>query len=98
MKTAFHNLAPDGTRVPVRFDGQELLLLEGANLAAALLEAGVSRVRRSPVSGAARGPFCMMGACFDCLVVMGGVSQQACMLEVSAGMDIAPGKGPRDEG
>jgi len=63
MKTAFHNLVPNGTRVPVRFDGQVLLLLEGTNLAAALLEVGVSRIRRSPVSGAARGPFCMMGPC-----------------------------------
>ena len=98
MKTAFRNLAPNGPRVPVRFDGLDLLLPDGANLAAALLEAGVSQVRRSPVSGAPRGPFCMMGACFDCLVVLDGVTRQACMLEVAAGMDIAPGKGPRDAG
>jgi len=98
MKTAFHNLAPGGTRVRVRFDGQELLVLDGTNLAAALLEVGVSHFRRSPVSGAARGPFCMMGACFDCLVVLDGVTRQACMLEVSAGMDIAPGKEPRNDG
>lgn len=98
MKTAFHSLTPNGTRVPLRFDGQELLVLEGINLAAALLEVGVSQFRRSPVSGAGRGPFCMMGACFDCLVVLDGVTRQACMLEVMAGMDIAPGKGPRDDG
>jgi len=98
MKTAFRNLAPNGARVPVRFDGQELLLLDGVNLAAALLEVGVSQFRRSPVSGAARGPFCMMGACFDCLVVLDGVTRQACMLTVAAGMEITPGKGPHDAG
>lgn len=97
MKTAFRNLSPDGPRVPVRFDGQELLLHDGANLAAALLEAGVTRFRRSPVSAAPRGPFCMMGACFECLVVLDGTTRQACMLEVTAGMEIAPGKGPQHD-
>jgi predicted molibdopterin-dependent oxidoreductase YjgC len=73
----------------VRFDGQDLLLTDGVNLAAALLEAGVIRFRQTPFSGAPRGPFCMMGACFDCLVLIDGVSRQACMTEVTEGMDIA---------
>lgn len=31
----------------------------------------------------------MMGACFDCLVEIDGVTRQACMTEVAAGMTIS---------
>ena len=65
-----------------------LSLPEGANLAAALLAAGVGVFRHTPVSGAPRGPFCMMGACFDCLVEIDGVVRQACMIEVTEGLQI----------
>jgi predicted molibdopterin-dependent oxidoreductase YjgC len=78
----------DMPRVPVTFDGQQLDLPEGQNLAAALLAVGVRSFRRTPVSGAPRAPFCMMGACFDCLVEIDGVTRQACMIEVSAGLVI----------
>ena len=77
-----------GPRVPVTFDGRALHLPDGANLAAALLAAGVDVFRQTPVSGAPRGPFCMMGACFDCLVEIDGVVRQACMVEVAAGLAI----------
>jgi predicted molibdopterin-dependent oxidoreductase YjgC len=79
----------DSRRVRIHFDGQPLDVAEGANLAAALLAAGVTGFRHTPVSGAPRGPYCMMGACFDCLVEIDGVVRQACMLEVSEGMRIA---------
>jgi len=78
-----------GLKVRIVFDGQLLELTEGANLAAALLAAGVQVFRQTPVSGAPRAPFCMMGACFDCLVEIDGVTRQACMLEVVDGMEIA---------
>ncbi len=83
----FLDLAPDAApRVSVRFDGQDYALPEGANLAAALLAAGVRSFRETPVSGAPRAPFCMMGACYDCLVEVDGVTRQACMIEVSDGL------------
>ena len=89
MKTASPFLElEDPFRVRVTFDGVALDLPEGANLAAALLAAGVDRFRRTPVSGAPRGPFCMMGACFDCLVEIDGVVRQACMIEVCEGMTV----------
>ncbi|MFK7937885.1 MAG: (2Fe-2S)-binding protein [Roseovarius sp.] len=89
MKPAspFHELA-DAPRVDVSFDGQTLSLPDGSNLAAALLAAGVGVFRHTPVSGAPRAPFCMMGACFDCLVEVDGVVRQACMLNVSEGLQI----------
>ncbi|MEW9922389.1 (2Fe-2S)-binding protein [Marimonas sp. MJW-29] len=90
MKTASPFLELEtGPRVEVSFDGATLSLPEGANLAAALLAAGVGTFRTTPVSGAPRGPFCMMGACFDCLVEIDGVLRQACMIEVAAGMQIS---------
>ncbi len=82
----FLDLDEDTRASAVWFDGAELRLPEGANLAAALLAAGVVHV--SPYAGLGRtaGPFCMMGACFDCLVEIDGVTRQACMIEVSEGL------------
>ena len=85
-RALFRDLSPDAPRVSVSLDGQALDLPEGANLAAALLGAGVTVFRATPVSGAPRGPFCMMGACFDCLIEVGGVTRQACMMQVSDGL------------
>ncbi|WP_207209842.1 (2Fe-2S)-binding protein [Tropicimonas sp. IMCC6043] len=90
MKTdsAFLELE-DSPRVAVWFDGAELELPEGANLAAALLAAGVGVFRHTPVSSEPRGPFCMMGACFDCLVEIDGIVRQACMTEVVEGLRVS---------
>ena len=69
MKTVspFLELNP-APRVDVTFDDAVFSLPQGVNLAAALLAAGVDVFRHTPVSGAPRAPFCMMGACFECLV------------------------------
>jgi len=74
--------------VTVRFGSTELSLPRGENLAGALLVAGVIAFRHTPLSGAPRGPFCMMGACYDCLVEIDGVNRQACMLQVTEGLQI----------
>ncbi len=60
----------------------------GASLAAALLAAGIRRLRRSPRTGAPRGAFCMMGVCQECLVRIDGRQEQACLTRVVAGMSI----------
>lgn len=96
MKPAFRDTAPEGTRVTVRVDGRELALREGANLAAEMLAAGVMPFRRTPVSGAPRGPFCMMGACFDCLIEVEATTRQACLMEVTAGLEIILPSGRRN--
>jgi len=88
----------DGPRVPVTLDGQRVDLREGENLAAALLAAGLRSFRRTHVSGAPRAPFCMMGACFDCLVEIDGVVQQACMRVVERDLEITrPGDAAAQE-
>ena len=83
--------------VDIWFNDQPLSVPGGRSVAAALLASGVSRFRATPVSGAPRAPFCMMGACFECLVEIDGVpSRQSCMVEVKAGMRIHSQEGARD--
>ena len=91
MKTAspFRELESTGDRVRVQFEDRALLLRRGGNLAAELLCAGVTPLRHTPVSSAPRNPYCMMGACFDCLVEIDGVRRQACMIEVEADMIVS---------
>lgn len=83
--------------VALRLEGREIQAREGDTLAVALLAAGVDAFRRTPVSGAARAPLCMMGACFECLVeVDGRPNQQACVVVVRDGMQVRLQQGARD--
>ena len=93
----FARLPDVGTAdVPVTIDGAPFAACAGDTVAAALLAAGCLAFRATPVTGAARGPFCMMGACFDCLVTIDGrPNQQACMIAVAPGMRIETGQGAR---
>ncbi|MCL4189064.1 MAG: (2Fe-2S)-binding protein [Rhodobacteraceae bacterium] len=82
-------LAGTGTAVRFSFEGMAVEASAGDTVAAALLAAGHRNLRASAVSGAPRGPYCLMGACFDCMVSIDGVAgRQACMTEVAPGMDV----------
>ena len=86
---------------PIRFlfEGEEVSAFEGESLAAALLAAGVRDFRETAVGGAPRGPYCMMGVCFDCLLVVDGEPNvQACMVEAREGMRVARQSGARAPG
>ena len=69
--------APDRIRnqVTFTFDGTPVTASTGDSVAAALLAAGIRICRTTPVSGASRGPYCMMGVCFDCLVTIDGLDR-----------------------
>ncbi|SAK83325.1 NAD(FAD)-dependent dehydrogenase [Caballeronia temeraria] len=83
--------------IEIWFNDEPLTVPAGRSVAAALLASGVSRFRATPVSGAPRAPYCMMGACFECLVEIDGVpSRQSCMVEVKAGMRVRSQEGARD--
>jgi predicted molibdopterin-dependent oxidoreductase YjgC len=83
----FRLLADAPEQVVVELDGVEVSVPAGVSVAAALLYLGRIPTRHSPVTGGARAPFCMMGACFECLVEIDGVSnQRACQRQVEAGM------------
>ena len=76
--------------VAITIDGVPFTARAGDTVAAALLASGRLACRTTPVTGAARGPFCMMGACFDCLVTVDDrPNQQGCAIAVAAGMRVA---------
>ena len=80
-------LPDDATGVEITIDGAPFVAREGDSVAAALLASGVT-IFRTTFSGTPRGPLCMMGACFECLVTIDGASKQACMTQVSPGMAV----------
>jgi len=78
-----------GTTVTVVINGAPFSAPLGCTAAAALLLAGAVPSRTTPVSGAPRAPYCMMGACFECLAEIDGApNQQACLVPVVEGMRI----------
>jgi hypothetical protein len=82
---------PDLAEAPIRFtfDGRPFAGRRGDTVAAALLAAGLAVCRTTPVSGAPRGPYCMMGVCFECLVTINDVgNRQACLVPLEAGMRV----------
>lgn len=82
--------------VTIHFEGRPIVACEGDSVAAALLAAGHSVTRTTPVSGAERGPFCMTGVCFDCLLEIDGeANRQGCMVDVREGMEIRTMSGAR---
>ena len=96
----FRRLPEAGRRaLTFTYEGRTLPAFEGDSVAAAILAAGIAETRRTPAGGAPRGPFCMMGACFDCLMEIDGApNRQACMVEVREGMRVRPMAGARDLG
>jgi predicted molibdopterin-dependent oxidoreductase YjgC len=82
--------AEERDTVEFEFDGHRVRAPRGISVAAALLRAGISRCRDTP-SGAPRGPYCLMGVCFECIVEVEGMGAcQACMLEVADGLRLKP--------
>ena len=88
-----------GPSVTIRVDGEPVDARAGDTVAAALLAHGRDRCRTTPVSGAPRAPFCMMGVCFDCLVTIDGVgNRQGCLVRVRDGMAVETQQGKREIG
>lgn len=80
----------DGAPVPARTTD---------SVAAAMFAAGISHCRTTVVEGRERGPYCMMGVCFDCLVIIDGIgSRQGCMTRVRDRMLIETQSGRRELG
>ena len=85
-----------GGRIRVTIDGNAVDARSGDSVAAAMLAAGLDHCRTTPVSGAKRAPYCMMGVCFDCLVTIDGIgNRQGCLVEVREGMRIETQQGRR---
>jgi predicted molibdopterin-dependent oxidoreductase YjgC len=75
--------------VTVILNGQKILVPLGTTVAAMALTQGLRYTRTTPVSSSKRAPFCMMGVCYDCLMVIDGkANQRACTTYVENGMQI----------
>jgi predicted molibdopterin-dependent oxidoreductase YjgC len=85
-----------GATVAVTVEGRSVRVPAGASAAAAALLAGLGHIRETPVAGAPRGPYCLMGVCFDCLAEIDGIpNRQSCMVPVRPGMTIRRQHGRR---
>jgi predicted molibdopterin-dependent oxidoreductase YjgC len=86
-----------GERVSIVIDGAAAEAFAGDTVAAALLANGIRACRNTPVSGAPRAPYCLMGVCFECLVTIDGIgNRQSCQTRVASGMRIDTGAGKRE--
>jgi D-hydroxyproline dehydrogenase subunit gamma len=83
-----------GAQLEVLLDGRPARAFAGETVAAVLIAEDGLQARRT-ASGAARGIYCGMGVCFDCLVVVDGVpNTRACMTLVANGMRVERQVGP----
>jgi predicted molibdopterin-dependent oxidoreductase YjgC len=71
------------------FNDQEVTGLTGQSVGAALLANGNRILRNTRFNEKGRGVFCGIGVCFDCLVVIDGITnQRACITEIKSGMRV----------
>jgi len=84
----------DAETVEVFLNGQKIMVPQGTSVAAMALSHGMRTTQTTPVSGSNRAPFCMMGVCYDCLVIINGkANQRACVCYVEKGMQVETQQG-----
>lgn len=82
MRTANHST------VEIEINGRNILVPEGASVAAVLVAHGVAA--RTSVNGEPRTALCGMGICMECRATVDGVPQtRTCQAYVRAGMKVA---------
>jgi predicted molibdopterin-dependent oxidoreductase YjgC len=85
----FRRLHVPPATATVFLDDAPLSVAAGETVAAVLLTAGVTTFRRSPRHDNPRGPYCMIGNCYDCVMEIDGMPfRQACLTTVADGMRI----------
>jgi len=73
----------------IEVDGSPVRALPGQSVAAVLIAAGIWQFHPHPITGRPRGPFCGMGACFECELEIDGASDiRACLVVAQPGMVI----------
>ena len=90
----FRRLNENAGSVTLEVDGVAVTAAPGDTVAAAMLAAGIPAFGTAPADGAPRGPYCLMGVCFGCLVrIDGEPDRRACMEPVRDGMRIVGSTG-----
>src|SRR5690348_7644408 len=93
----FRRLDPTAGDIRFSYEGREVAARPGDSVAAALLAAGETALRATPVSQAPRAPYCMMGVCFECVMEIDGVGNgQACLTAVAVGVLVRRQRGARE--
>nr|WP_072392376.1 (2Fe-2S)-binding protein [Hyphomicrobium sp. CS1BSMeth3] len=89
---------PTDEFVRITIDGVDVSARKGEPVAAVLLRTAPFTARTTTVTGAPRAPYCLMGACFDCMAIVDGVaSQRTCMIAVCEGMRVVRQQGKRTQ-
>ena len=84
----FRRVKPKDNTVTIYIDDKPFSATAGEPVANILLNEGFNSVHTAP-NGKTRGPYCMMGVCFECLVEIDGRSnQQACQTMLLNGMHV----------
>ena len=84
------------TSILIEIDGEQHEVRDETNLAAVLMALD-GEYRVHPVRDRPSAPYCLMGACFECLVeVDGQTDRQTCLLNTRAGMVIRRQRLPRE--
>jgi D-hydroxyproline dehydrogenase subunit gamma len=92
----FRRLDTTGDEIRFEYEGRTIVARPGDSVAAAMLAAGEITLRATPVLGAPRAPYCMMGICFECLMEIDGVgNRQACLTPIAEGMRVRQQQGAR---
>lgn len=85
----FRKLHKIDDEITVYIDDVPIAAEVGESVAAILLRQPQVWSRTTPISGAVRGPYCMMGVCFECLATVSGVSSTlTCLTQAHDGMCI----------
>jgi predicted molibdopterin-dependent oxidoreductase YjgC len=76
-----------GESLAFRFDGRPIEAFASDTIASALIASGERIFTNHPTSGEARGGFCFVGRCQDCLVIVDGQpGVMACTTPVKPGI------------
>ena len=85
---------PEAREVTIHVDGRPVKAREGEPIAAALVAAGWVAFRRTEKRHEARGVFCAIGRCTDCVMTVDGTPNvRTCVTTVREGMRVETQEG-----
>lgn len=85
---------PERKALTITVDGTPVQAWEGETVAAAMLAHRLRTCRRTAGSGEARGVFCGIGQCTDCVMQVDGTPNvRTCVTEVADGMVVVSQEG-----
>ncbi|NPA97073.1 MAG: FAD-dependent oxidoreductase [Crenarchaeota archaeon] len=83
-----------GRKIRFLFEGREVEAYEGESVAAALYAIGIDVFSYSAKLGRPRGPFCMIGKCSSCFMIVDGIpNTRTCIEPVREGMRVERQRG-----